>query len=48
MKRSLSIGRRIASGVLVVLALVILGWVTSAYLRSDLRQSVVFSGLGLC
>ena len=48
MKRSVSIRRRIAAGVLVVLALVLLGWVTSAYLHSDLRQSVVFSGLGLC
>lgn len=40
--------RQIAAALLIVLALAILGGVASAYLRADLRQSVVFSGLGLC
>lgn len=48
MMKNASIRRRIAAALWVVLALVVLGGVAGAYLRADLRRSVVFSGLGLC
>lgn len=42
------LARRVGAMVLAGIILAALFWIASAYLHSDLRKAIIFSGFGLC